>query len=93
MSKSYRITTNAMRKELIRLIYEEGLSIRQASLRTNIFYPTAKVINKIFQKDGRIEKKIQRMKRSKGQISKPISGPEKINISNWSRNNDLKNFG
>ena len=63
MAKNYRVTTDEMRHELIRLIHDEGYSIRQASIKTNIFYPTAKVINKIFQSDGRIEKKKHRAKR------------------------------
>ena len=49
-----------MRETLIRLIHEEGFSIRQASFRANIFYPTAKVINKIYLQENRIEKKKKR---------------------------------
>ena len=65
MSKTYRTTTDEMREHLIRLIHEEGYSIRQASFKADIFYPTAKVINKIYMSENRIEKKKKRNRKKK----------------------------
>ena len=45
MTKKYIKVTNEQRKELIRLIYEENLSIRKASELAGIPYPNAKAVN------------------------------------------------
>lgn len=60
----YFPVSDERRHELIRLIYESKLSIRQAALQCNISYPTAKAINRIYQREDRIEKKKVRMRRS-----------------------------
>ena len=62
---SYNPVSNERRKELLRLVNEEYMSIRQAALRCNISYPTAKAINRTFKEEGRFEKKTVRAKRSK----------------------------
>ena len=45
---------------MISLIYEEEFSIRQAALRCNISYPTAKAINRIYLVEKRVDKKQSR---------------------------------
>ena len=49
--------SNDDRKELIRLIYEEGYSIVRAAEATGIYYPTAKAINKVFKQEKRVIKR------------------------------------
>ena len=55
---------NERRHELIRLIYEDKMSIRQAALQINISYPTAKAINRIYKQEDRVDKKKVRERRS-----------------------------
>ena len=62
MTKKYAKVTIDQRLRLIQYIYEDGLSIRQAALRANIIYPTAKAIHKIFIKEKRIEKRDYRFR-------------------------------
>ena len=42
---NYVQVTNDQRKELIRLIYQEGMTIKKASKETGIPYPNAKSVN------------------------------------------------
>lgn len=57
MGKQYTKVTNEQRKELIRLIYDEKLSISKAADMTAIYYPTAKAINKVYKKENRVQKR------------------------------------
>lgn len=57
MVKQYVLLTNAQRKELIRLIHVEGLTIKDAATRLDVPYPNAKAVNKIFKKERRTEKR------------------------------------
>ena len=59
----YYPVSDERRRELIRLIYEDQLSIRQAAIQQNISYPTAKAINRIYKHESRIEKKKVRVRR------------------------------
>ena len=59
----YFPVSDERRRNLIGLIYESNLSIRQAALQCNISYPTAKAINRIYQQEDRIEKKKVRLRR------------------------------
>ena len=61
----YNPVANDKRHELIRLIYEDKISIRQAALRIGISYPTAKAINRIYRNEDRVDKKAVRQRRSK----------------------------
>ena len=45
-----------MRRELVRLIHNEGFSIAKASMLTNIPYDNAKAINRTYLKESRIKK-------------------------------------
>lgn len=63
MSTKYSPVNNERRQELIRLIHEEKVTIRQAAKQSNISYPTAKAINRIYMSEGRIEKKKVRVRR------------------------------
>ena len=65
----YSPVDDTRRHRLINLIYEEKISIRQAAILCNISYPTAKAINRIFVRDGRIEKK---KSRDRGSSSRKI---------------------
>lgn len=44
------------------LIYNKGYSISKAAQATGIYYPTAKAINKVYQKENRTQKKIFRFR-------------------------------
>lgn len=57
MGKKYIAVSNSQRQELIRLIHDEGYSIVEAAKEVNIYYPTAKAINKVFRKENRIDRK------------------------------------
>ena len=60
MPKKYKPVPNSKRQMLIRLIHEEGMNITQAAKLSDIYYPTAKVINKVYLREGRTAKKIVR---------------------------------
>ena len=62
MSKKYVSITTEQRRLLIDLIYKHGMNIRQASIAANIYYPTAKAINKIYRETGRVDKIVYRCK-------------------------------
>ena len=62
MSKKYVSITTEQRRILIDLIYKQGMNIRQASIAANIYYPTAKAINKIYRQTGRVDKIVYRCK-------------------------------
>ncbi len=57
MGKAYTQVSNEARKELIRLIYEEGYSIVKAAEAAGIYYPTAKAINKVYKRESRVQKR------------------------------------
>ena len=57
MVKKNRILEDKERAELVRLIHEEGLTIRQAGLQLGIPYPNAKAVNKTFERELRTSKK------------------------------------
>ena len=63
MTKKYSPVTNEQRRLLVKLIYEDGLSIRQAAKGSNIYYPTAKAINKIYIAEKRIDKRQHRFRK------------------------------
>lgn len=65
MGKEYTKVPNDKRKELVRLITEEGLSIIKAAEMTGIYYPTAKAINKIFKREQRTQKRTTRYRTKK----------------------------
>jgi allophanate hydrolase subunit 1 len=45
MIKKYNKTTDEQRKELIRLIYEESYTIKEAGVQVGIPYANAKAVN------------------------------------------------
>lgn len=57
MPKEYKIVANSERKKLIQLVHHQGLTISAAAAITKIYYPTAKAINKIYERELRVEKK------------------------------------
>ena len=63
MTKKYSAVSNEQRRLLVKLIYEDGLSIRQAAISSSIYYPTAKAINKIYMSEKRIDKKQHRFRK------------------------------
>ena len=60
MPKKYDPVPNVKRRELIRLIKEEKMTIAEAAFNLRIYYPTAKVITKIYRLEGRTDKKARR---------------------------------
>ena len=63
MTKKYISVPDNKRRELIRLIHEEGQTITRAAASVGVRYPVAKVINNIFRREGRTTKKITRERR------------------------------
>lgn len=57
MVKQYVLVSNEQRQILISLIHKNGYSISRAAKIVNIYYPTAKAINKVFLRENRIQKK------------------------------------
>ena len=60
MPKKYKPVPNDKRELLIHYIHEKGMNITQAALAADVYYPTAKVINKIYKREGRTAKKLIR---------------------------------
>ncbi len=54
MVKQYVMVSNEQRQLLVQLIHKNGYSISKAAKIVNIYYPTAKAINKIYIKENRI---------------------------------------
>lgn len=48
MVKKYTRVSDEQRKELIRLIYEDKLTIKSAGLKVGIPYPNAKAVNQTY---------------------------------------------
>lgn len=65
MGKAYTQVSNDARRELIRLIYEDNLSIVKAAEATGIYYPTAKAINKVYKRENRVQKRCFRYRTKK----------------------------
>jgi hypothetical protein len=65
MGKAYTQVSNDARRELIKLIYEDGLSIVKAAEATGIYYPTAKAINKVYKREARVQKRSFRYRTKK----------------------------
>ena len=63
MTKRYSKVSDEQRHQLVKLIYEEGWSIRQAAIASKIYYPTAKAINKIYISEKRVDKKKSRFRK------------------------------
>lgn len=77
MGKKYVSVPNDKRMELIRLIHEENMSIARAAEITEIYYPTAKAINKVFKSENRtIKKNVRhRIKKETPVVSMPKNLP------------------
>ena len=56
MVRQYVQVTDEQRRELVRLIHEQGFSIAKASKRTRVPYDNAKAINRTFLRESRIKK-------------------------------------
>jgi hypothetical protein len=82
MGKKYEPVPDSKRKELIHLIYNKGMNISRAAKQAEIYYPTAKAINKIYLKQNRICKKTNR-----NRVKKPTDFKIKIDVSDMSRSN------
>lgn len=63
MVKKYVILTNEQREELCQLIHSEGVTIKEAALRTGIPYANAKAVNKTFEKEHRTDKRHAKVNR------------------------------
>jgi len=48
MVKNYVPVTNEERRLLVKYIHENGYTIARAAKLLNIYYPTAKAINKVY---------------------------------------------
>ena len=84
MGKAYTQVSNDARRELIRLIYEEGFTIVKAAEATGIYYPTAKAINKVYKREQRIQKRSFRYRTKKEDLEAGVVRNkipiEKLNI-------------
>lgn len=80
MVKEYVILSNFQREELCRLVYECGLTIKEAARRTNVPYPNAKAVNKTFERELRTAKKHRKFAEGRdGNISRATG----LEISNF----------
>jgi len=57
MGKKYEPVSNEKRQQLIHYIHNYGLSISMAAQMAEVYYPTAKAINKVYIKEKRTDKK------------------------------------
>ena len=48
MGKKYEPVSNEKRRIVIDLIMNQGMSIAQAAKEAQVYYPTAKAINRVF---------------------------------------------
>ena len=71
MPKKYKPVPNDKRELLIHYIHEKGMNITQAALAADVYYPTAKVINKIYKREGRTAKKLIRERFPKRYATSP----------------------
>lgn len=62
MVKKYSKLNDEKRQELVKLINEDGLTIKEASRRLNIPYPNAKAVNQIYKNENRTAKKCFRFR-------------------------------
>jgi transposase len=72
MGKAYTQVSNEARKELIRLIHEEGMSIVKAAEVTGVYYPTAKAINKVYKNENRVQKRSFRYRTKKDDLEQGV---------------------
>lgn len=62
MVKKYTRVTDEQRRELVRLIYEENYTIKQAGQEVGIPYPNAKAVNQTYLLEKRTAKKTFRFR-------------------------------
>lgn len=62
MVKKYRRLTDEQRYALVKLINEQGCTIKEASRRLDIPYPNAKAVNQIYRNENRTAKKCFRFR-------------------------------
>lgn len=62
MVKKYTRVTDEQRRELIRLIYEQNYTIKQAGQAVGIPYPNAKAVNQTYLLERRTSKKTFRFR-------------------------------
>ena len=65
MTKKYTLVSDFQRMQLIHLIHKEGLLISEAAKIAAVNYNAAKVINNVYKREGRVNKKITRPRKSK----------------------------
>ena len=65
--------SNDKRALLIKYVHQYGLSISKASHILQIYYPTAKAINKVFLNENRVEKKSFRTSKKQEAVFQPLS--------------------
>ncbi|CAK63007.1 unnamed protein product (macronuclear) [Paramecium tetraurelia] len=63
-SKKYNVITDEQRNSLIKMITEDGISIKNASEKCSIKLSTAKAILKVFKTSGRVGKKQCRQRKA-----------------------------
>ena len=67
--RHYQSISNDKRVELIRLVHEEKRSVKDAAKMLEIPYENAKAINKVYKREGRVEKKTCKVKRQKNKTA------------------------
>ena len=64
--KKYTLVTDAQRAMLIHMVYQKVQNVAEAARNLNIYYPTAKAINKVYLNENRVLKKSANNKRMTG---------------------------
>lgn len=84
----YNKVDNDKRLNLLKLVKEEGKSLKDAAKSLNINYSTAKTILRVYRIENRILKKSPYQKRNRRQKNKTFH----FNVSNFESNNSLNNL-
>lgn len=70
----YRSVDNTLRKQLINLVQNEKIQLKQASQNLNINYSTAKTIVRIWKRENRVMKKTKIFNKNQEKYTNLISG-------------------
>ena len=83
MGKKYVTVPNEKRHQIVKLINEDGMTVAEAAKAVDVFYPTAKAIQQIYSRTGRIDKK-NKHKKTKYKRKKRRRDPENVSVSSSS---------
>jgi hypothetical protein len=83
MVKKYERVPNFKRRLLIKYIYEQNMTIVRAAQLAEVYYPTAKAINKVYIAEQRTDKKVQRASRTSKALARKHAELEQQKSTNY----------